>query len=112
MPFTALNRAPFSSSANSTLEASAVTSNVALGGTGNTLLVQNEGPETVFFALGTASIVAVSGGIVTAANTGGTPILSGAVMTILISTSATHVAGIVKAGGAATILRLSRGVGE
>ena len=101
----------FSPSSNSTIAATtAGTDNVAIPGTGDVLVISNEGAATVFVALGTSSsVTATAGGSSTASATGDYAVLPGAIVTILVAKTITYAAAVSASG--TCIVRLARGSG-
>ena len=99
------------SNGNSTIAATtAGTDNVAIPGTGEVLTISNEGPVTVFVALGTSSsVTATAGGSVTASATGDYAVPAGAIVTILVAKTITYAAAVSASG--TCIVRLARGSG-
>lgn len=111
MAFQTLNLMPFTSYQNGTIAVTDVSAAIALGSQGDTVLLQNDGGATVYVALGDGSVAATAGGTATAANTGGLPMLAGAIFAILCAPGITHIAAICDTG-LTTTLRVSRGKGQ
>ena len=74
-------------------------------GNGNQLLLQNDGTNAAWFAVGATAATA------SAATGASTPLIGGAVMIFTIPADATVLSGITTATGTTTTLRVTRGVG-
>ena len=108
---------PFSPAYQTVVPVSDTSDGAAIGEEGNTIIVQNVGPNTAFFLFdkdGTTTPVApgvsAGGGPMTATGVA-QPILAGAIMSFLVSPGQLYVVAICESGETA-FLYLSRGTGQ
>lgn len=109
MPVISKPQLDFFTEQNGCLAVSSVSSSVAIGSAGDTLLLMNVGATLCYIRQGDSQVVATAGGVVTAAATGGFPVPAGAILQIRALYESTHLAAITDSG--TTTLRISRGSG-